>query len=165
MPAPEWPHWGRDQLDHAHALYAIAAHLRSLGLESWLPRLTRWLGHYDGFEHYVEPEHDPCLCVRDLLAGYVIGRPATAASMNWLDKPGMSLKMALVQDILKLDFIYYRAYWGRGLVHDPDARVWNPLAQPWMSFVESGGAGQELFSWRAELDPQPALEEHLAVLL
>ena len=149
---PGWPHWGRDALDHGHALYAIAAHLRSLGLESWLSRLTKWLGNYDGFEHYVDEGHDPCLCVRDLLASYVAScRSLQSASLT--GSPTAHLKSNLVQDILKLEFLYYRVYWGRGLVHDPDARVWNPLEQAWMSFVESGQPEEELFSWRAELDP------------
>ena len=68
---PHWPHWGRDALDHGHAIFAIAAHLRSMGMEHWLDRLTRWLSHYDGFERYVEEGHDPCVCVRDLLASHV----------------------------------------------------------------------------------------------
>ncbi len=164
---PDWPHWGRDALDHGHAIFAIAGHLRALGLEGWLNRVTQWLGHYDGFEHYVEEGHDPCVCVRDLLATYVArwrhllpgGQPAGAGITS---KP---LWNTLVNDILQLDFVYYRVYWGKGLMHDRDARVWNPLKQPWMSFLESGLPGQELISWRADLPPKPTLEQHRAVLI
>ncbi len=164
---PHWPHWGRDALDHGHAIFAIAAHLRSMGMEHWLDRLTRWLSHYDGFERYVEEGHDPCVCVRDLLASHVTrlrhlftSEPAQSSGGG----PGRLLD-TLVHDILQLDFIYYRVYWGRGLVHDRDARVWNPLRQPWMSFLDSGLPGQELISWRAQLPPQPSLAQHRAVLM
>lgn len=69
---PEFPHWGRDELDHSHAIFAIAAHLRTLALEHWTPRIVRWLSFYDGIERWVDPGQEPCLCVRDLLASYVL---------------------------------------------------------------------------------------------
>lgn len=164
---PQWPHWGRDPLDHGHAIYAIAAHLRTLGLESWFIRLARWLSHYDGFEHYVEEGHDPCISVRDLLASYVTRWRTPTTAPAAAARPGgePALKNRVLEDILRLDFIYYRAYWGRGLIHEADARVWNPLAQPWMHFLEIGRPGEELLSWRALMPPRPTLAEHRAVLL
>lgn len=162
----KWPHWGRDALDHGHAIYAIAAHLRVLGLEQWLPRLTHWLSNYDGFEHYVEDGHDPCVCVRDLLASYV-------SRFRLLQQPPMpslacspsDLLGSVVSDVLRLDIVYYRAFWGRGLYHDPDSRIWNPLTQSWLHFLELGQPGEELFSWRAHVPPRPTLEQHRAILL
>ena len=164
---PEWPHWGRDALDHGHAVFAISAHLRTLGLEHWLPRLMRWLSHYDGFERYVEDGHDPCVCVRDLLASYVtrfrvLQSPPLIRTLAC--HPGELLK-SVVNDILRLDIVYYRAYWGRGLYHDQDSRAWNPLNQSWLSFIESGRPGEELFSWRAHVPPKPTLDQHRTVLL
>ena len=163
---PEWPNWGRDALDHGHAIFAIAAHLRTLGLEHWFARLTKWLSNYDGFEHYVEDGHDPCVSVRDLLASYVTRWRMLQLSPPVVERPSVPCELlsCVINDILKLDFLYYRAYWGKGLYHDEDARAWNPLKQSWMSFVESGRPNETLFSWRAFLPPKPTLEQHRLVL-
>ena len=100
---PEFPHWGRDELDHSHAIFAIAAHLRTLALERWTPRIVRWLSFYDGIERWVDPGQEPCLCVRDLLASYVLclrsadrpGRADTATSMDV-----SQLKQSIIDDLL-----------------------------------------------------------------
>ena len=105
--------------------------------------------------------------MRDLRASYVTRfrvRQSPPLIRTLACHPGELLK-SVVNDILRLDIVYYRAYWGRGLYHDQDSRVWNPLNQPWMSFVESGRPGEELFSWRAQLPPKPTLEQHLTVLV
>lgn len=168
-PNPSWPNWGRDALDHGHAIFAIAAHLRTLGLSSWFDRLSAWLGRFDGFEKYVDDGCDPFICVRNVLAEFVM-RPLGERPIS-LDafehhEPQSPLLERVVDAILSQEFLRYVAYWGRGLVHDDDARVWNPLRQPWMDFVESGTAEEELLVWRAyHLPIRPPLAQHRAALL
>ena len=160
QPNPEWPNWGRDALDHGHAIFAIAAHLRTLGLSSWFERLSAWLARYDGFEKYVDEGCDPFICVRDALAGVVLQIKGGRGQ-----RKRTAVLKEVVEVILAQEFLRYVAYWGRGLVHDRDARVWNPLAEPWMEFLEQGADGQELIVWRAfELPLRPSLAQHRAAL-
>ena len=152
---PEFPHWGRDELDHSHAIFAIAAHLHSLALEHWTPRIVRWLSFYDGIERWVDPGQEPCLCVRDLLAAYVLRqRKAQTAS----------LKQLIIEDLLKLEFLRYRAYWGRGLPQDANALIWRPLQQSWLSFVELARPGDELMVYLTDCRITPPLETHRVFL-
>lgn len=168
QPNPEWPHWGRDALDHGHAIFAIASHLRTLALSAWFERLSNWLARYDGFERYVDEGCDPFICVRDCLAKLVasLHRPAGQPEPATTPASGDGLLERVVDAILSQEFLRYVAYWGRGLLHEPGARVWNPLEQPWMEFVEAGREGEELLVWRAHYLPiQPTLAQHRAVLL
>ncbi len=165
---PAFPHWGRDSLDHGHAIFAVSSHLRTLALEDWTARVVRWLSNYDGFERWVDEGHDPCMCVRDLLASYV-GRWRDLSSSRQ-DRVGSSfeasqLKHQIVSDLMKLNFVRYRAFWGRDQVPDETARVWNPLAQPWLSFVESGLPEEGLVVFEATQKLHPPLHAHSSFLL
>lgn len=159
-----WPNWGRDALDHGHAVFAMAAHLKSLNLTGWITTVVNWLGHFDGFEAYVEEGDDPIIAVRNLLASYV-ARLRPGRLLGDLALAAHELKQHIVDDLLGMEFLRYRAYWGRGLVHEPDARVWNSLAQPWLEFVESGEPEEQLMVWRSGDRPYPALDEHRLALL
>lgn len=154
----DWPHWGRDAMDHGHAIFAVAAYLRALGLAQRVDRFIQWLAHYDGFERYVDEGQDPCICVRDVLARHAIQASRTAASCQ------QQLLWQIVQDILQLDFLRYRAFWGKGALCDGNARVWNPLKQTWLSFIEYHLPGEEIWVWQSDLPPYPPpqlLREHL----
>ena len=50
----------------------------------------------------------------------------------------------IIDDLLCLDFLRYRAYWSRRLAQDGNALVWMPLQQSWLSFVELARPGDEL---------------------
>lgn len=163
-----FPHWGRDSLDHGHAIFAVSHHLSSLALDDWTARVVRWLSHYDGFERWVDEGHDPCMCVRDLLASYVGRWRSLPSSLE--QRPAMAcktsqLKHQIVDDLLKLNFVRYRAFWGRDQVPDETARMWNPLLQPWLSFVESGKPGEGLVVFEAIQKLHPPLHAHSAFLL
>ena len=147
-----WPHWGRDEMDHGHAIFAVAAYLRALGLHRQVERFIQWLGHYDGFERYVNEGQDPCMCVRDVLAGYANGCKAAKAS-----GANEELLHKIVQDIARLDFLRYRAFWSTGALCDGHARLWNPLKQTWLSFIEYHLPGEEIWVWQSELQPYPSL--------
>lgn len=159
-----WPHWGRDALDHAHAIFAAVSHMHVLGLHAWTGCLVQWLAHYDGFERYADEGHDPCICVRDLLAGYALRWGSGHGHEREPVESAHALWRRIVCDILSLDFVRYRAFWGRGLVHEPDARVWNPLKQSWLNFIDFHLPGEELWVWQTDAKPQPplhVLREHL----
>ena len=164
---PEFPHWGRDELDHSHAIFAIAAHLRTLALEHWTPRIVRWLSFYDGIERWVDPGQEPCLCVRDLLASYVLclrsaDRPHNADTATSMD--ASQLKQRIIDDLLCLDFLRYRAYWSRRMAQDGNALVWVPLQQSWLSFVELARPGDELMVYLTACRITPPLETHRVFL-
>ena len=158
---PEFPHWGRDELDHSHAIFAIAAHLHSLALEHWTPRMVRWLSFYDGIERWVDPGQEPCLCVRDLLATYVLR--FSGADRARKANTGQ-LKQCIIDDLLRLDFLRYRAYWSRRMAQDGNALVWVPLQQSWLSFVELARPGDELMVYLTDCRITPPLETHRVFL-
>lgn len=165
----DWPFLGRDALDHGHAVFAIVGHLGTLGLQAWTSRLLQWLARYDGFERYVEEDaHDPLLCVRDLLLGYVIGQGralAAGADAGVGEAASARLRQCIVGDILQLDFVRYRAFWGPEPVPRRGARHWQPLKQTWLSFIESRQAGESLWVWLSPREPMPSLAALRAHLL
>lgn len=163
---PGFPHLGRDELDHGHAVFAIAAHLRSLGLEHWTPRLVRWLSFYDGFERWVDPGHEPGMCVRDLLACYVLRLHSPGVQpANPVSSEPAALQQAIIDDLLKFDFLRYSAHWGGNLFPDAHSLVWVPLRQTWLSFLESARTGDELVVMPDEPNPIPPAYVHRAFLL
>jgi len=173
---PEWPHFGRDALDHGHAVFTIVEHLRILGLQTWTNRLVKWLAHYDGFERYVEDDaHDPILCVRDLLMRHVIGqgqRQGHKGPARSNHDPGetcpvapQALKSLIVNDILRLEFLRYRAFWGANPVPQSTSRHWQPLTQTWLSFIEHRLPGESLWVWLSPREPLPSLSLLRAHLL
>ncbi|MFE1574121.1 hypothetical protein ACFIQG_20280 [Comamonas odontotermitis] len=113
LPRPDlqFPHYGRDASDHSHAVYSIIGHLAALGLTDWVPRLTMWLSRYDGLELYAEDEEDPHLCVRQVLANH-------CARVLDQGKQNETLKAQIVEDLLQLTFVRYRAHWGTDLAAD-----------------------------------------------
>lgn len=122
----------------------------------------RWLSNYDGLERWVEEGKAPSIEVRDVLAVYVSEFGALAKL------PGAdlaALRRAITDELLQLEFLRYRAYWGRGLIHDADARVWQPLETPWLSFVDASRPGEELMVFFAAGGIDPPLEAHRRFLL
>ncbi len=161
---------GRDALDHGHAVFAIVSHLRTLGLQGWTSRLVQWLARYDGFERYVEEDaHDPLLCVRDLLLRHVMRLgPAVRIERDADTLTGAAsdsaLQRRIVDDILALDFVHYRAFLGPEPVPRRGARHWQPLKQAWLLFIESRQPHESLWVWLSPREPLPslaALREHL----
>lgn len=158
-PNPDFPHWGRDQLDHGHAVFAVVAHLRSLKLEGWAPRIVHWLSFYDGIERWVDLGQEPSVCVRDVLACHVMRSGAGVPPSK------TALKQAITEDLLQLEFLCYRAWWGPGMLADGHARVWRPLAQPWLEFIDSERPGDELMVFQTENNMDPPLAIHRQFLL
>ena len=153
-----FPHWGRDALDHGHAIFAIVSHLQGLKLEAWASRVVHWLSFYDGIERYVDYEHDPCVSVRDLLASYLLNlRPLGGFN------PPFDLRSAIIRDLVKLEFLRYRAYWGKGLIHDADARIWSPFKQTWLSFLDQGKPDEHLMVFMTD-ETIPPLKFHVEYL-
>lgn len=160
----DWPYLGRDALDHGHAIFAIAEHLRSLGLQTWTERLVQWLARYDGFECYVEEDaHDPILSVRDLIMQCVLRQGSERAeaiapsSDAGREHRLVALKHSIVDGILALDFLRYRAFWGPDPVPRRNSRHWQPLKQSWLAFIESRRAGELLWVWLSPREPEPPL--------
>ena len=162
QPDLAFPHFGRDAQDHSHALYSIIALLCSMGLQAWVPQLTRWLGQYDGLEMYTEHEEDPHWCVRQILLNH---RNACTKGQA-LDE--QALKTSIVEDILELNFVRYRAHWGNDLVPDEASRKWEPLKTDWFSFLKQGDPEhptEALHIWMTEKYPRPSLTELRTYLL
>lgn len=132
-PCKEFPRFGRDSLDHAHAPYAIVILLQQIGLSAWTSVLLGWLGRYDGLEEHLHLEEDPARCVRDVLMRHAIQTAPNDKGRAPLPASLLERKAAIVQDLLQLAFVRSRAYWGPFLVRK---RIWNPLEQPWMAFLD-----------------------------
>ncbi|WP_374008263.1 hypothetical protein [Delftia lacustris] len=163
QPDPEFPHFGRDALDHSHAIYSIIDHLTTLGLKGWVPQLTKWLAQYDGLEMYAEDEEDPHLCVRQVLANH-----CSAKNSKDGQPQGEALKARIVEDILELNFIRYRAHWGIDLAPDKHSRKWEPLKMSWFSFLQQGDPEhptEALHIWITDKFPRPTFDELRAHLL
>lgn len=152
-PDPCYPHFGRDEMDHAHAIFCIAQSLASLGLSDWLPRLVQWLGHYDGLETMLEDQDDPAICVRQVLLQHVVDRSKIQQAGRRLDAE--SLKRAIVQDLMKLDFVSFRAYLGEVGQH---RTYWEPLKQSWLRFREGRLSEEHLGGWYTE-NVQPIVQQ------
>lgn len=136
-------------MDRSHAPYAIARYLAMLGLASMTSGLITWLGLYDGFEVQIPEQDDPASCVRDLLAGYVLGgRPA--------------LPSQVYSELASLPFVNWRACWKiENSFKAP--RNWNSLTQPWIEFQSDATQFESLHVWWSdEPCPNPMeLRSHL----
>ncbi len=151
-PDPGCPQLGRDEMDHAHAIYSIARSLASLGLSDWLPTLRQWLGHYDGLETVLEDQYDPAICVRHVLLRHVVDQSRRPGS----ERAAESLKQAIVGDLMKLDFVSFRGYLGQVGQH----RVhWEPLEQSWLRFREGRQGDEHVGGWYTERF-QPIVRRH-----
>lgn len=158
QPNMAYPHFGRDELDHAHAVYSIARSLEQLGLADWLPVIVRWLGHYDGIERWLEDEFDPAIAVRQTLVRHAATQGHADSTLSCAQAG--ALKQAIVEDLLELDFVRYRADWGPY----PKGRLrWDPLHQSWLSFLTLGEASENLSLWPSEQNS--AYRQELAVFL
>ena len=145
---PDWPHYGRSETDRSYAIFVVAAYLDALGLGQWTNNFLLWLGRYEGLEQYIEKkEHDPVISVRNVLAKHIIeGRGNVASKAE---------RRALLQDIarsiLKQDFVYYKAFWGRDLVRRGGEKLWNPAKQSWLAFIEHHHPDDFFLNvWRSE---------------
>lgn len=157
----------RTLLDRGHAVFAIAGHLRALGLRSWVGRVVQWLSRYDGLEDYVEPEDEPLVCVRDVLVNHV------CRLRQWIAEtaPGQTaaetlsqLKNRIIDDLLTLNFVSYAAFWGHEPVPTDKNVRWKPLQQSWLEFLEARQEGDHLWIWQRSDGPNPsgaALREYL----
>ena len=157
------PHLGRDAMDHAHAVYVIVQSLGQLGLSRRLPTLLQWLGRFDGFEAHLPDECDPAICVRQTLLRHVADLPpADGATAPASAKRAEALWQHVVQDLLDLDFVHYRSYWGPPL----EPRVhWHPLSQAWLSFLECGQPEEHLCTWWPVRASAQLLQQHAGFLL
>jgi hypothetical protein len=127
-----FPALGRTVLDHAHASYCVVLLLQPLGLSSWSERLLTWLGSYDGLEEHLDC--DPACSTRDVLFQHAVACPPVRG-IHLRPAAVARRKAAIVDDLLALDFLRCRAYWGPFL---DQRRAWNPLEQTWLSFLETG---------------------------
>ena len=132
-PRKEYPRFGRDSLDHAHAPYAIVLLLVQLDLAHWSSVLLGWLSRYDGVEEYLHVEEHPARCTRDLLMRHVMQRGAPSTTPSPSRKTLRERQKRIVLDLLQLDFLRVKAYWGPVGVKDI---VWCPLEQSWMAFLD-----------------------------
>lgn len=157
----------RTTMDRSHAVFAIAGHLRALGLRNWVGRIVQWLSRYDGLEEYVEPEDEPLVCVRDVLFRHVcrIGRwVAEIPPCHTATDAMLQLKNRIIDDLLKLNFVRYAAFWGDEPVPSDTCRRWQPLQQSWLEFLESRQEGDHLWIWQRSEGPNPSeisLREYL----
>ncbi len=158
-PQLQFPFLGRVPLDRSGAVFTIIETLKQLGQERRTSTLMCWLGRFDGLEMHLEEEHDPLLCVRQLLLSFVVtytsleyARPTRQAAC-WKQ---------IVQSILSLDFVQSHSSWGT----DTKPRlVWNPMAQPWLEFLKEGRAGETLTTWIPESGNPPLTRRSAAALL
>lgn len=127
----------RDFMDRAHAPYAIARSLQSMGFSNWTHTMMLWLGNYDGFEENVPESDDPLLGLRQILAGYCL-------------RKGQHRSIQLGQvavDICKLPITHWNAAWAK-----PDGTLgerWDPINVAWLEFLTQGDEGDHLRVWKS----------------
>lgn len=138
-----WPSHGRDLTDRQHAVFAIVAHLESLGMSGWTHTLLSWLAHYDGFEDQMPDGDDPVVCLRELLARYIAQGGAPEVT-----------RVAL--DLCSMPFLFHRAAWIRETPTQTTRRDWMPLSRAWLDFVKDQSPGEELRVWTASVAYPPA---------
>lgn len=152
-PNTEWPHWGRDVLDHGHAIFNIAKQLDLLGLRAWTPIIVQWMGSYDGFEMHLLPELDPLNAVLTVLTEFAVNADKRVPAS---DVQRYQRKTEIASEFIGLPFIAYRAHW----YNRPRkiCRGWEPLQQTWMRFIESGEEADELWVSPTNHSPRPDLQ-------
>jgi hypothetical protein len=155
----EWPHWGRDTMDHAHAVFCIARQLALLDLRDWTPTMVHWLGMYDGLEMHLPPEEDPFAAVLQVLTNFVMF--SHGSTFNALQRN--QRRATIVTVLLDLPFMCWRASWGDQRMNKQ--RDWKPLEQSWMSFIESGERIEHLWLNKIEKWPNPSVHDHQRFLL
>jgi hypothetical protein len=165
----EYPRFGREPLDHAHAPYAIVLLLQRICVPEWAPTLLAWLGRYDGLEEHLQQEEDPACCTRDVLMQHAM-QCSAAGSTDVLSPEQKHARIELVvQDLLQLSFVRATAYWGRLM---GERTTWQPLAQPWMSFLdivpsteERGDRDEGLYVWTRDAADATQLKATRALLM
>lgn len=153
----------RSVLDHGHAVFAISAYLRALSLHEWTERFLSWIGRYDGLERYIEPAEEPFLAVRALLLRFVV-EVRDWLSHGPLEAAVRALKERIVDELLQLDFVRYHAFWDSDPVPSGAARVWQPMQDGWLDFMEQRRAGDVLWIWQ-RAQPNPSGEALRSYLL
>lgn len=170
-PAPlkDYPRFGREPLDHAHAPYVIVLLLQRIEVPEWAPTLLAWLGRYDGLEEHLHHEDDPACCTRDVLMQHAMQCPATASASPLSPEQKHARIELVVQDLLQLSFVRAAAYWGQLM---GERTTWHPLAQPWMSFLEivpsteeRGDRDEGLHVWTRESADAAQLKATRALLM
>ena len=153
-PVKEYPRFGREPLDHAHAPYAIVLLLQRIDVPEWTPTLLAWLGRYDGLEEHLHEEDDPACCTRDVLMRHALHWAGSAQAGVLSAEHKHARIERIVQDLLQLTFVRATAYWGQLM---GERLTWRPLAQPWMSFLdvvpscdERGDGDEGLYVWTRE---------------
>lgn len=159
-PEAEFPYWGRCSDDRSHALFNIIECLNKMNLADWVPHFAKWLSNYDGLEVYTDDYEDPHLCVREVLRKNLDHFIAYKKSLC-----PKKLKEKIVNEILLLEFVFYRAHWGKNITPDVGSKVWEPLKNSWFNFLQSGSIKHELHIWSALNNPCPTLKELKAYLL
>ncbi len=157
------PHLGRDSMDHTHAVFVIVQSLGELGLSSWSATLLQWLGRFDGFEMHLPDECDPAICVRQTLLRHVaaIPSPEEVAPPFSPERTGVLCRQ-IVQDLIELDFVSYRSYWGQLLA---PRLHWDPLSHSWLTFLECGQPEEDICTWCPVHTNDQLLHSHSAFLL
>jgi len=120
--------------DVQHAVFAIVRNLSILKLHTWCPVLLLWLAQYEGLEAYLEPDDNPAIAMRDLLAHYI----ATGEHV---------FPKKLVTDLSSLAFVRYRA----ALTNDSRTQ-WDPRLSSFLEFAQRG----DVSVWLSEA-PLPSL--------
>lgn len=153
------PDFGRDKLDHAHAVFVITESLRVLGLTAWTATLLHFLGRFDGIEMHIDEESDPLLCVRQVLLSHVAdsGRACSGVVEKGLAQHSKSLMQRIVTELMQQDFLHHRSYWS---AQPPRPRLqFDSLQHSWLEFITLGQPGEEVWCWRPERgNPRVAME-------
>ncbi|WP_198972031.1 hypothetical protein [Xylophilus sp. ASV27] len=154
-PSEDAPYFGRDPMDRTCAIFTIVEALQQLDLGRHAVRLLLWLGRFEGLEKHLEEEHDPVLCVRQILLQHVADRP--------LGVPGDEKTWhSIVRAIMGQQFIHTCSDWS-----GPDLRPrvrWNPQRQSFLEFLAEGLPGEDMATWspdRGNLELSLQCAEHL----
>lgn len=126
---------GRSVRDAQHAPYLVVAALHELGLVDWIPRVIGFLRMYDGVARWMEQGMLEASDIAHLDLWQEVMRKRNGQATEH-DPSALRFRLALV--LTNSPITHFGARWKleRKYKDLPMDMPWNPLEQPWLSFLE-----------------------------
>lgn len=126
---------GRSIHDAQHAPYLVAASLHELGLVDWIPRVFSFLKMYDGVARWMETGMPEAAFIANLDLREEIKRKRSGATPSEQDPAALRFRLAVVLTNSPVTLFGARWKLERRFKDVPMDIPWNPLEQPWLSFL------------------------------
>lgn len=121
--------------DAQHAPYLVAASLQELGMVDWLPRVFGFLRMYDGVARWMETGMPEAACMADLDLREEVMRKRSGATPPEQDPAALRFRLAVLLTNSPVTLFGARWKLERRFKDLPMDIPWNPLEQPWLTFL------------------------------